>query len=55
LDQLNELLSSFIDIANADEFIHDNEVMLIQNAAALWELNVEINKPKSGDRLTIQE
>ncbi|MGY8787298.1 MAG: hypothetical protein ACKVH5_03260, partial [Fidelibacterota bacterium] len=55
LDQLNALLSSFIDIANADEFIHDNEVMLIQNAAALWELNVEINKPKSGDRLTIQE
>jgi len=54
-DQLLELLRAFIDIANADEFIHENEVVLIQNAVAIWELNVEIKKPKSGDRLKIQE
>ena len=54
-DQLLELLRAFIDIANADEFIHENEVVLIQNAAAIWELDVEIKKPKYGDRLTILE
>ena len=54
-DQLLRLIHAFIDIANADEFIHENEVVLIQNAAAIWELDVEIKKPKYGDRLTILE
>ena len=54
-NQLLRLIHAFIDIANADEFIHENEVVLIQNAAAIWELDVEIKKPKYGDRLTILE
>jgi len=54
-DQLLQLLHAFVDIANADEFIHENELLLIQNAVAIWELDVEINKPKSGDRLEIQK
>jgi uncharacterized tellurite resistance protein B-like protein len=54
-DQLLQLLHAFIDIANADEFIHENELMLIKNAVAIWELDVEISKPTSGDRLEIQE
>jgi len=53
--QLHALLNSFIDIANADEFIHENEVMLIQDAVAIWELDLEIKKPKSGERLEIQK
>jgi len=52
---LHALLNSFIDIANADEFIHENEVMLIQDAVAIWELDLEIKKPKSGERLEIQK
>jgi len=54
-NQLLRLIHAFIDIANADEFIHDNEVLLIQNALTTWNLNIKINKPKSGDRLEIQE
>ena len=54
-NQLLELLRAFVEIANADEFIHENEVMLIQHAAAIWELDVTINKPRSGDRLKIEE
>ena len=54
-DQWLQLLHAFIDIANADEFIHENEFMLIKNAVAIWELDVEISKPTSGDRLEIQE
>ena len=54
-DQLLQLLHAFVEIANADEFIHENELLLIQNAVAIWELDVEINKPKSGDRLEIQK
>ena len=53
--QLLRLIHAFIEIANADEFVHENEVLLIQNALTTWELNIEINKPKSSDRLEIQE
>ena len=52
-DQFRKLLTAFIDIANADEFIHENEVMLIQHAIDIWELDVGINDPKSDERLKI--
>ncbi|MBL7014181.1 MAG: hypothetical protein ISR83_07150 [Candidatus Marinimicrobia bacterium] len=52
-DHLSQLLNAYIDIANADDFIHENEVILIQNAATIWELDVRINKPKSGEKLAI--
>ena len=53
-DQLTKLINAFIDIANADEFIHENEVMLIQTAIKILELDLEINKPKSNEKLKIQ-
>ncbi len=52
-NELQKLLSAFIDIANADEFIHENEIMLIQYAINAWEINVKINNPKSGEKLEI--
>lgn len=47
------LIKAFVDIANADEFIHENEVTLIQNAVSIWELDLDIKKPKSGSPLEI--
>ena len=52
-NQLQKVITAFIDIANADEFIHENEVMLIQNAINTWDLDVKINDPKSGEKLEI--
>tara|TARA_B100000427_G_C15491948_1_gene588057 strand:+ start:58 stop:1212 length:1155 start_codon:yes stop_codon:yes gene_type:complete len=52
-DKLQRLLFAYIDIANADDFIHENELILIQNAIDLWELQSTINKPKSGEKLII--
>lgn len=54
-ETLNQLIHSYIDIANADDFIHENEVTLIQHAITIWELKMEINKPKSGEKLRIKE
>ena len=54
-DTLNELIHSYIDIANADDFIHENEVILIQHAITIWELKININKPRSGEKLKIKE
>ena len=52
-DKLQRLLFAYVDIANADDFIHENELILIQNAIDLWELQFTINKPKSGEKLII--
>jgi uncharacterized membrane protein YebE (DUF533 family) len=52
-EQLEKLISAYIDIANADDFIHDNEVTLIDQAIKSWELNVSIQKPKSGEKLSL--
>ena len=54
-DQLMELILSYIVIANADDFIHENEVILIQHAITIWELDIIVEKPKSGEKLKIQE
>ncbi len=48
---LSKLIDCYIDIANADEFIHENEVMLIQKAIEIWKLNIWVSKPTSGNRL----
>ena len=42
-------------IARADDFIHENEVTLIQHAIKAWNLDVSIEKPKSGEKLKIQK
>ena len=54
-NHLNQLIISYIDIANADDFIHDNEVLLIKNAIENWGLDLIINKPKSGQRLKLKK
>ena len=52
---LDTLIKCYIDIANADDFIHENEVVLIQHAIKIWGLDIVVEKPKSGDRLKIKE
>ena len=54
-NHLNQLIISYIDIANADDFIHDNEVLLIKNAIENWGLDLIINKPKSGQKLKLKK
>jgi len=52
---LIKLVDCYVDIANADDFIHENEVTLIQHAIKAWALDVTVEKPKSGERLKIQK
>ena len=52
---LEKLVDCYIEIANADEFIHENEVALIQHAIKAWSLDLTIAKPKSGERLKVQK
>ncbi|MFL3008688.1 MAG: hypothetical protein ACJZ14_04845 [Candidatus Neomarinimicrobiota bacterium] len=52
--QLLEIIQAFINIANADDFIHEKEVILIQHAINIWELDVIVNKPKSGKKLELK-
>jgi hypothetical protein len=52
-NKLKDLISAYIEIANADEFIHENEVSLIKNAIEIWSLDLKISKPKSGKKLNI--
>jgi uncharacterized tellurite resistance protein B-like protein len=53
-EELIKLIDCYVDIANADDFIHENEVTLIQHAIKAWSLDVSIEKPKSGEKLKIQ-
>ena len=52
-EDLIKLINCYIDIANADEFIHDNEIVLIQHAIEVWSLDISIEKPKTGKKLSI--
>ena len=52
-NKLKDLISAYIEIANADEFIHENEVSLIKNAIEIWSLDLKISKPKSGKKRNI--
>ena len=54
-ESLNTLINCYIDIANADDFIHENEVTLIQHAINIWGLGIVVNKPRSGEKLKIEE
>ncbi len=54
-DKLIELIQAYVNIANADDFIHEKEVTLIQHAINIWELNIIVNKPKSGKKLKIEK
>ena len=52
--QLLEIIQAFINIANADDFIHEKEVILIQHAINIWELDARIDKPRSGKKLELK-
>ena len=52
-EKLIEVLDSFIDIANADEFIHENEIYLIKHAIDLWGVNKSLSKSDENDRLCL--
>ena len=52
--QLLEIIQAFINIANADDFIHEKEVILIQHAINIWELDARVDKPKSGKKLELK-
>ena len=54
-ENLYRLINCYIDIANADDFIHENEVLLIQKAIEIWDLNLSVNKPVSGNKLQIED
>ena len=51
---LVKVINAYVDIANADDFIHEKEVTLIQHAINIWDLKLNINKPKSGKKLEIE-
>ncbi len=42
IDKLHKLLTKYIDLANADNFIHENEVKLIKLAVKTWDLGGDI-------------
>ena len=50
---LKELLNTYVDIANADDFIHENEIMLINIAINSWELEISIDRPRKNQKLKI--
>ena len=52
--KLGKLIDCYVEIANADDFIHENEVALIQHAIESWSMDIVINRPKSGDKLKVK-
>ena len=53
-NNLSQLIECYVDIANADDFIHENEVALINHAIEKWELDFKLEKPKSGKKLKLK-
>ena len=53
-DNLNRLVECYVNIANADDFIHENEVTLIKQAIEKWDLDFKLEKPKSGKKLKLK-
>ena len=53
-DSLNQLVECYVNIANADDFIHENEVYLIKQAIETWSLDFNLEKPTSGKKLKLK-
>jgi len=53
-DSLNQLVECYVSIANADDFIHENEVYLIKQAIETWSLDFNLEKPTSGKKLKLK-
>ena len=47
-------MKCYVNIANADDFIHENEVILIKQAIEKWDLDFKLEKPKSGKKLKLK-
>ena len=54
-NKLEKLINCYVEIANADDFIHENEVTLIQHAIKSWSMDITIDKPKSGEKLKVKK
>ena len=52
--ELEKLINCYVEIANADDFIHENEVALIQHAIESWSMGIVVDKPKSGEKLKVK-
>ena len=52
--ELEKLINCYVEIANADDFIHENEVTLIQHAIESWSMGIVVDKPKSGEKLKVK-
>jgi len=52
-EKLIEVINAFIDIANADDFIHENEIMLINQAINEWKLDVNLIKNDDNNKLQL--
>jgi len=52
--ELKKLINCYVEIANADDFIHENEVTLIQHAIESWSMDIVVDKPKSGEKLKVK-
>jgi len=53
-NNLSQLIECYVNIANADDFIHENEVILINHAIEKWDLDFKLDKPKSGKKLKLK-
>ena len=53
-NNLSQLIECYVNIANADDFIHENEVTLINHAIEKWNLDFKVDKPKSGKKLKLK-
>ena len=53
-NNLSQLIECYVNIANADDFIHENEVILINHAIEKWNLDFKVDKPKSGKKLKLK-
>ena len=51
--KLIEIVQSFIEIANADEFIHENEILLINEAIKTWDIKRELTKDRNDNKLQL--
>ncbi len=52
-EKLIEVIHAFIDIANADDFIHENEITLINQAINEWKLDVTLIKNDDSNKLQL--
>ena len=53
--KLIQVIKSFIEIANADEYIHENEILLINEAIKVWNIKKSLDKDENNDKLFLND